>query len=156
MKKLLLTTAILALSGLQQPALAHGDEKHEGHHSTSSTGSASTEMKSEDALKILHEGIALMEETVSDKNREEMFANGPIMDKWHDKESAIREAAESLKKNPSSVSGDKKKRLESSINQLNKVLDDFHIATHNQDAAKAQAEVKKAKGALKLIEANIK
>jgi hypothetical protein len=154
MKKLLLTTAILATIGFQQPAFAREGEDHEKH--THSEKQVTVTMKPEAALKALQDGIAMMADTVSEKNREEMFADGPIMEKWHEEVSVIQDATTSLKQHATTLPDEKKKRLESSLNQLLKLLDDFHMATHNKDAAKAQAEVTKAKGALKLIEVNIK
>ena len=154
MKKLLLTTAILAVLGFQQPSLAQGQK--ENSDPSHSEEQAPIGIKPEDAVKALQNGIVMMADTVSEKNREEMFANGAIMEKWHEEVSAIQDTAASLKQHAATLPDEKKKRLESSLNQLLNLLDDFHIATHNKDAAKAQAEVAKAKGALKLIEANIK
>ena len=151
MKKLLLTTAILATIGFRQPALAQAGADHDAH----SVKQMAAVMKLEDALKSLQKGIAMMADTVSEKNLKEMLADGPIMEKWHEEEGAIREAAASLKQHAATLPDEKKKRLESSLSQFLNLLDDFHIATHNKDAAKARAEVTKTKGALKLIEANV-
>lgn len=55
MKKLLLTAAIIALTGLQQPAFAHGDEDHGGQHQEASIAETRTPMEalSEDDLLLL-------------------------------------------------------------------------------------------------------
>lgn len=153
MKKLLLTTAILTTIGFQQPALAHEGEDHSEHAHTEKQTVA---IKPEEALKALQGGIAMMADTVSEKNRKEMFADGLIMEKWHEEVAVIQEAIKLLKQHAATLPDEKKKRLESSLSQLLKLLDDFHIATHDKNVAKAQAEVTKAKGALKLIEVNIK
>lgn len=154
MNKLLLTTAILALVGFQHPAMAREGEEHREHAHSAKQETATT--KPENALKALQNGIAMMADTISEKNQKEMLADGPIMDKWHEEVGVIQEVTASLKHHAATLPDEKKKRLESSLNQLLRLLDDFHIATHNKDVAKAQAEVTKAKGALKLIEANIK
>jgi hypothetical protein len=152
MKNLLFTTAILALIGFWQPALAHGDEKHDD----AATHSVEATLTKEQALAALQDGITMMEKTVSDAHRAEMFNDGPIMEQWHEKVAAIEEASSVLRKHSATLAEDKKKRLEGALNQLSKVLDDFHMATHEKDAKKSQAEVTKAKGALKLVESNIK
>lgn len=154
MKKLLLTTAILVFASFQQPTLAHEGEDHSEH--THTEKQVTVAIKPEEALKALQGGIAMMADTVSEKNQKEMFADGPIMEKWHEEVAVIQEAIASLKQHAATLSDEKKKRLESSLSQLLKLLDDFHMATHDKNAAKAQAEVTKAKGALKLIEVNIK
>lgn len=51
-------------------------------------------LQNQQAIMALEEGFAFMEETVSEKNREEMFNNGPIMEAWHEKLNAIGEATE--------------------------------------------------------------
>lgn len=153
MKKLLLTAAIIALTGLNQPAFAHGNEDHESQQHEASV--AETRIPTE-ALTILQEGVALMADTVSEKNRAEMFADGPIMEKWHEKTVEIQESIGTLKHHAATLPNDKKVRLESSLNQLSKTLDDFHMMTHEKDPIKSEKEAKKAQGAVKLIEANLK
>ncbi len=153
MKKLLLATAILTLTGLQQPAFAHGDEDHTGQQHEAS--SAETRTPTE-ALAVLQEGVVLMAETVSEKNRAEMFADGPIMEKWHEKTVEMQESIDALKRHAATLTNDKKERLESSLNQLSRTLDDFHMMTHEKDPLKSEKEAKKAQGAVKMVEAALK
>ena len=49
-----------------------------------------------------------------------------------------------------------RKRIEGSISQISEKMDDFHIATHDRDAAKSRKEVKKTKGMLKLLKSQLK
>ncbi len=153
MKKLLLTAAIIALTGLNQPAFAHGNEDHGGQQHEASI--AETRNPTE-ALTVLQEGVVLMADTVSEKNRAEMFSDGPIMEKWHEKTVEMQESIDVLKRHAATLPNDKKTRLESSLNQFSKALDDFHVMTHEKDPVKSEKEAKKAQGAVKLIEASLK
>lgn len=164
MKKLLLTTAILTLMGMQQPVLAHGDEKHDPATTpvVKSTVAKETVLTKEivltkdKALAALQDGILMMEKTISDAHRAEMFNDGPIMEQWHEQVAMIQDAISVLRKHSATLEEDKKKRLDGALNQLTKVLGDFHVATHQKDVKQSQAEVAKAKGALKLVESAAK
>lgn len=148
MKKLLLTTAILALSGLQQPALAHGDEKHEGHHAQapaadSKVGTTATDAQG--ALSEIQAGMKTISTQISENKHDAM----------HDEIEKIEASIKSLKEK-SALEGDKKTRLEASLKQLSTQLGKVHSAADAKDAEKTKVEFKKAEGALKLVESAAK
>ena len=161
MKKLLLTTAILALAGFQQPALAHEGEDHSkteqhGQHEPSAVHDEATKIATkDDALKVLRDGVAFMDEAVN-KHKADLFANGKVMDQLHDVTVHIEEAAKFLEKDSESMEPTKKARLSSALKQLVKTTTDFHIGTHDKNLEKTLAELKKSQGALKLVESNVK
>lgn len=131
---------------------AHGDEKHE-------EGTAHSDEKVQtkaQAIKSIEDGIVLMASTISDQNREEMFNDGPIMQTWHAKSTAIEEAMESIRKNIMAWEDSKKRRIEGAMKQLSKIMDDFHSATHKHDTKGAKTAVKKAEGSLKLLKVYLK
>ncbi len=148
MKKLLLTTAILATIGFQQPALAHGDEKHEGQHTEAHASAPKTVSVAADAQGALTEIQAGMK-TISTQISENKH------DAMHDEIEKI-EASIKLLKEKSALEGDKKTRLEASLKQLSAQLGKVHSAADAKDVEKTKAEFKKAEGALKLVESNAK
>lgn len=144
MNKLLLTTAILALIGFQQPALAHGDEKHEGHHSEAPATEAKTVSKATNAQEALSEiqtGMKTINTQISENKH----------DALHNEIEKIEASINALKEK-AGLEGDKKNRLESSLKQLSTQLGKVHSAADTKDAEKTKAEFKKAEGALKLVE----
>lgn len=145
MKKLLLTTAILALVGLQQPAFAHGDEEHGEHHQEAAAEMAAPAMTAEEALTSIQGGMTALGSQIE----------AGQLDLTHAEIEKIDAAAESLK-GGAAVTEDKKARLESSINQFVSQLGKLHTVADAKDAEKSKAEFKKAQGALKLIESNLK
>lgn len=145
MKKLLLTTAILALVGLQQPAFAHGDEEHGDHHQEAAAEMAPPAMTAEEALTSIQAGMTVLGSQIE----------AGQLDLTHAEIEKIDAAAKSLKSG-AAVTEDKKARLESSINQFVSQLGKLHAVADAKDAEKSKAEFKKAQGALKLIEANLK
>ena len=75
MKKLLLTTAILAFAGFQQPALAHGDEKHEGHHTeapAADSKAAATTTDAQSALAEIQAGMKTISTQISENKHDAM------------------------------------------------------------------------------------
>lgn len=58
-----------------------------------------------------------------------------------------------LKDKSTMVAGDKKAKLSSAIEQLDKVVDDFHHAAEEKDASKMGLGLSKIKGLLPLIQA---
>jgi len=161
MKKILLTTAILAFAGLQQPALAHEGEDHSkteqhGQHEPSAVHDEATKITTKDgALKVMRDGIAFMDEAVN-KHKANLFADGKVMDQLHDVTVHIEEAAKFLEKDAASMEPAKKARLSSALKQLVKTTTDFHIGTHDKNLEKTLAELKKSQGALKLVESAAK
>jgi hypothetical protein len=148
MKKLLLATAILATIGFQQPALAHGDEKHEEKHTEAPAVAPKAISTATDAQGVLTEIQAGMK-TISTQISENKH------DAMHDEIEKIEASIKALKEK-SGLEGDKKTRLEASLKQLSTQLGKVHSAADAKDAEKTKAEFKKAEGALKLLESNVK
>lgn len=134
----------------------HGQHKHEHHQQMKDIQKEEVKITKVEAIKLLDEGITTMALTMTDEKREEMFSNGPIMEKWHAHTVAIEDAISALRKQSSMKDDGPKKRINGALNQLSKTLDDFHTATHNRDTSKAEAEIKKANGALKLLKVYLK
>lgn len=148
MKKLLLTTAILTLTGFQQPALAHGDEKHEEHHSEAPATEAKTVSKAtnvQEALSEIQTGMKTINTQISENKH----------DALHNEIEKIEASINALKEK-AGLEGDKKTRLEASLKQLSTQLGKVHSAADAKDAEKTKAEFKKAEGALKLVKSNVK
>lgn len=161
MKKLMLTAAILALTGLSQPAFAQVDEDHSKmeQHNQHEPSTVEDEVKQitnkDDALKVIRDGVLFMEEAVT-KHKADLFADGKAMDQLHDVTVHIEEGAKFLENDAGIDDPAKKARLSSAIKQLVKTTTDFHIATHDKNIEKTMAELKKSQGALKLVEAALK
>lgn len=161
MKKLLLTATILALTGLNQPAFAHGDEDHSkteqhGQHEPSAVHDEAAKITTRDgAIQVMRDGISFMDEAVT-KHKADLFADGKVMDQLHDVTVHIEEAAKFLENDVDIVDPAQKARLSSATKQLVKTTTDFHIATHDKNIEKTLAELKKSQGALKLVEAALK
>lgn len=148
MKKLLLTTAILATIGLQQPALAHGDEKHEGQHTEAPAidpKALSTATDAQGALTEIQAGMKTISTQISENKHDAM----------HDEIEKIEVSIKALKEK-SVLEGDKKTRLEASLRQLSTQLGKVHSAADAKDAEKTKTEFKKAEGAFKLVESAAK
>lgn len=145
MKKLLLTAAIIALTGLNQPAFAHGDEDHGTQPHETATEAATPAMTAQEALASIQAGMG----TVGSQIDAGQF------DLTHKEIEKIDAAAKSLKTR-ATVAEDKKARLELSINQFVAQLGKLHTVTDAKDAEKSLAEFKKAQGAFKLVEAALK
>ncbi len=145
MKKLLLTAAIIALTGLNQPAFAHGDEEHGSQpHETTAEAMMSATTAQESLTSI---------QTSMDTLGSQIDAGQ--LDLTHVEIEKIDAAAKVLKTS-ATVEDDKKARLESSINQFVAQLGKLHVVADAKDAEKSKTEFKKAQGALKLIESNLK
>ena len=145
MNKLLLTAAIVALTGLQQPAFAHGDEEHgnQPHETTAEMVMPAT--TAQESLVSIQAGMM----TISSQIEAGQF------DTIHAEIEKVDMAAKALKAS-ADVAEAKKDRLESSINQLTGQLGKLHVVTDAKDAEKSKVEFKKAEGALKLVESNLK
>ncbi len=145
MKKLMLTAAIVALTGLNQPAFAHGDEDHgsQPHETTAEAKMPAT--TSQESLASIQTGM----DTVGSQIDAAQF------DLTHAEIEKIDAAAKTLKTS-ATVADDKKVRLESSINQFVAQLGKLHVVADAKDAEKSKAEFKKAQGAFKLVEAALK
>lgn len=145
MKKLLLTVAIFALTGLSQPAFAHGDEDHgdQPHETTAEASMPAT--TTQEALTNIQTGIDALGSQI----------DAGQLDLTHAEIEKIDAAAKALKTS-ASVADDKKDRLESSINQFIAQLGKLHTVADAKDAEKSKSEFKKAQGAFKLVEAALK
>lgn len=145
MKKLMLTAAILALTGLNQPAFAHGDEDHgdQPHETTAEATMPAT--TTQEALTSIQTGMDVVGSQIE----------AGQLDLTHAEIEKIDTAAKALKTS-ATVADDKKARLESSINQFIAQLGKLHVVADAKDAEKSKAEFKKAQGAFKLVEAALK
>ena len=145
MKKLLLTVAIFALTGLSQPAFAHGDEDHgdQPHETTAEASMPAT--TTQEALTSIQTSMDVLGSQI----------DAGQLDLTHAEIEKIDAAAKALKTS-ASVADDKKDRLESSINQFVAQLGKLHTVADAKDAEKSKAEFKKAQGAFKLVEAALK
>ncbi len=145
MKKLLLTAAILALTGINQPAFAHGDEDHGDQPHGTTVEATLPATTAQESLTTIQTGM----DTVGSQIDAGQF------DLTHAEIEKIDAAVKALKTS-ASVADDKKARLESSTNQFVAQLGKLHVATDAKDAEKSKTEYKKAQGAFKLIESNLK
>ena len=145
MKKILLTAAIFALTGLSQPAFAHGDEDHgdQPHETTAEAAMPAT--TTQEPLTSIQTSMDALGSQI----------DAGQFDLTHAKIEKIDAAAKALKTS-ASVTDDKKARLESSINQFVAQLGKLHTVADAKDAEKSKAEFKKAQGAFKLVEAALK
>ena len=145
MKKLMLTAAIIALTGLNQPAFAHGDEDHgdQPHETTAEAAMPAT--TTQEPLTSIQTSMDALGSQI----------DAGQLDLTHAKIEKIDAAAKALKTS-ATVADDKKARLESSINQFVAQLGKLHTVADAKDAEKSKAEFKKAQGAFKLVEAALK
>lgn len=120
-------------------ASAHGD-----HQDTAVPVSPSREA----ALKMLRDGVNYMEEALNEQNRESLFSDGPVMEKLHEKVVSMEDAIKTLSANLSDAPSTQRTALK----RLPVIFTAYHEATHDKDAAKALAEVKKAQNALRVLE----
>lgn len=142
MKKLLLTAAIVALTGINQPAFAHGDEEHGTQPHEKTTEAA---MPAQEYLISIQTGMNMLGSQI----------DAGQLDLTHAEIEKIDVAAKALKSS-ATVTDDKKARLESSINQFVAQLGKLHTVADAKDAEKSKTEFKKAQGAFKLVEAALK
>lgn len=153
MKRIILGFMLTTALGISYPAWSQGHE-NQGEQNLQEISVAAVRTP-EESLKVLQDGVAIMMDSVSEKNREEMFANGPIMEKWHEETVKIQEATETLQQHAATLPDDKKTRLEGALSLFSKALDNFHAMTHEKDAQKSVKEAKKVQQVLKLIETNL-
>ena len=71
----------------------------------------------------------------------------------HEAGEQLEAAVQVLKEQSTMVSGDKKTRLSSAIEQLDKAVDELHHAAEDKDASRAGLGLRKIKGLLPLIQA---
>ncbi len=145
MKKLLLTAAILALTGLNQPAFAHGDEEHGAQPHETNAEATMPATTSQETLASIQTGMDTLGSQI----------DAGQLDLTHVEIEKIDAAAKVLKTS-ATVEDDKKARLESSINQFVAQLGKLHVVADAKDAEKSKTEFKKAQGAFKLVEAALK
>lgn len=144
MKKLLLTTAIISSLTLSQAAFANDGQAHADKTAEKSMAVASI-VTAQEGLEKVRSGM---------KSIGEMVEAGKL-DTIHPEIEKL-EPIFGMIKEKSGLEGEKKARLESSIKQLTSQLGKLHTVADGKDAVKTKAEFKKAEGALKLLESNIK
>ncbi|NBX03537.1 MAG: hypothetical protein EBR02_05690 [Alphaproteobacteria bacterium] len=142
MKKFLISTAIVSALTFSFPVFAHEGEDHGAHEHAESVSKAAN---SQEALTQVKAGINILGE---------MLAAGKL-DGMHEEIEKIEESTQALK-NKAGFDGEKKTRLEAAVKQLNAQLGKVHTASDAKDIEKTKAELKKAEGALKLVESNFK
>lgn len=149
---MLALTAITSFA-LLQPVLtsAHEGEDHGEHHKVESA--PAKKISNEEALKVLDDGVKYMADAITEKNREDLFNGGPTMEKLHEITVGMQDAMKMLSENNQNLDTQKKARQDASLKQLTKAMDDYHAATHEKDAAKSDAELKKTQGTLKMVHA---
>lgn len=149
MKTVLLALLVGTSLSIASPVFAHGSEDHATSYISSELQDPS--LQNSQAIMDLEEGFSFMEETISEKNIEEMFNGGPIMEAWHEKSIKIGEAIEYLDGYSQTLDKDQAARIIGVTERISEILNDFHIATHNKDKIAAEKEVTKGKSALKLL-----
>ena len=140
-------------------AHSHGDKKadhktHKHQHHKKETKAKSGSLSIEQAIAKLDQGIIAMAKTMSPEKREEMFDNGPIMHEWHTHTNAIEDAIAALETHAKQKSETEQKYIEQSLEQIEDILADFHVATHDRKTEDALSEVKKATETLKKIKSH--
>lgn len=136
------TSAILAIACIALVfAFPSSTLAHEGHdHGAKTTAVPDT---AEGIMKEVHQQHSLITAAVAGKNLKAV----------HDPSEAIPALAKAL---PDKVAGDKKARVQGSINNLTKVTESLHQAADAGDQAKAEAELKKMDGVLLALDQQIK
>tara|TARA_R110000868_G_scaffold411035_1_gene701456 strand:- start:29562 stop:30044 length:483 start_codon:yes stop_codon:yes gene_type:complete len=141
MRKILLATLSLSLL---LPLSAYAGGSHGGHGMAKmdhSKMNMAMNQSQNAAYQVLVKGIDMMEKTGSDKYIKEMLSMGPIMEEWHETTEGIYDAIDALETYAATLGIDKKKALESSIEEYNDVLDTFHMATHDAEAKDVQIAI---------------
>ena len=147
MKRLLLAATILALIGLNQPAFAHRDEDHgaeQQHHQAVAASQVPT-MSAEKVLTSIQTGMASVKALIE----------AGTLETTHEEIEKIDAAVKALKAQ-AVIPEAKKVRFDSSISQLTAQLGKLHTATDAKDVKQSRVEFKKAEGALKLVQSNLK
>lgn len=140
MKKVLITTSLIGLLTAFQPVWAHEDE--EPAHKHSDVLKATT---AQEALAEIQKVMATIDGIVASGNG----------DALHPEIEKVEASAEALKAQ-AVLDIDKKTRLEAAVKQFTKQLDKVHDALDEKDKSTAEANLKKAHSALKLVENALK
>lgn len=147
MKKLLLTTLTLVTIAAYQPTIAH-EGKDDHNHAKPAAEATQLTSKATSIPEALSEVQAGM------KSISRMVEAGKL-DTIHTEIEKLEPALDIIRKN-SALTGEKKTRLESSLSQLTSQLGKLHTVADSKDISKTKAELKKAEGALKLVESALK
>lgn len=147
MKKLLLTAAILILTGLHQPDFAYGSEGHGNQPHESEAEMATPSITEQEPLTSIQTGMS----TIGSQIEAGQF------NLIHAEIEKIDSATKDLKSS-ATVGDEKRARLASSIDQLVAQLGKLHTVTDDKEVVKSKAdtEFKKAQGAMKLVESALK
>lgn len=151
MKKLFITTSLIAALAAFQPALAHEGEDH-GQEKAQQTEHAAHAGKA--VSKAINAQEALAEIQSAIKEIGGMIAGGKF-DEIHEVSEKASAAIKTLQEK-STIEGDKKTRLDAALKQLSAQLGKLHTASDSKNAEKASAEFKKTESALKLVESALK
>lgn len=133
--KTLLIAAALAV-GLPQVAQAHGDEKHQP---------AMVAMSADQILAAVKTKLAAIEQALAAKDLKGIHQL-----------SDDAAAAAVILRDHVTPPPDKKQRFDGAAKQLVEQLQAVHAAADNGDQAATESAFKKAQGAAKLVEANMK
>lgn len=141
-----------------KPAYAHshGDKKadhktHNHQNHKKETKAKSGDLSIEQAIAKLDKSIKAMAITMTPEKREEMFSNGPIMHEWHTHTGAIEDAIAALEIHAKEKSEAEQNNIEQALEQIENILADFHVATHDRNTEDALAEVSKGSDTLKKL-----
>lgn len=128
--------AVALAFALPQVALAHGDEKHEP---------AMAAMSADEMLNAVKTKLTVIGQALTAKDLKAI----------HQLSEEAVSAAEMLRDH-TTPPADKKERFDGAAKQLVEQLEALHVAADKGDQGAAESAFKKAQGALKLVEANMK
>lgn len=120
--------------GAPLAALAHGDEKHEP---------AMAAMSADEMLATVKTKLSAMEQALAAKDLKAI----------HQPSEEAISAAEMLRDH-ATPPADKRERFDGAAKQLVEQLKNLHVAADKGDQAQAEVALKRAQGALRLVEAN--
>ncbi len=141
--RFLLAGALLALA----PAglLAHDEKPKAAAHGSHEHGSKAGSGTAAGAWATISQAATKLESLIGAKQ----------LDGVHDQTDVLLGAFKTMPEEFTSLGADKKKRLEAAIRQASAIADSLHEAADGAEQMKAEAELKKLKAALKLVEAQL-
>lgn len=140
MKKLFITTSLIAALAAFQPVLAN-----EGHEQAAADKSTSSASVASDPMADIQTHFKTLDEMLAAGTLPEMHA---VIEKIEKADKALEEKT--------TLTGENKTRLSSTVKQLNAQLAKLHKVSDKNDKAATETELKKAKSALKLVENALK
>jgi hypothetical protein len=139
---LVLSMTVAAALGGAQTALAHGEAASSPAKPTIDAANAAS---ADEALHIVRDNLAVIEKELSEKNLKGL----------HDLTDVSLAAARALQKK-AMPPAEKKVRFDAAAKQLAAQLEKLHVTADAGDQLASEAEFKKTRGALKLVDASIK